>query len=126
MADDDKNIQNPEETAPVEEESQDQPAVKDETPQHHPQNSVAEKRGRMVATGVIAAAILSVIAVVVSGIFQLTAKWMIVCPTDLPINDPAKVLWQEVVSEKDQSKTLGVSGALVQETRFKGPSPEAK
>ena len=128
MAEEEKDIQTAVETSEAEEEPQDQPidmAVAEAGPEH-PENEVTEKRGRLVAAGLIAAAVISVISVLVAGIFQLTIKWMTVCPTELPVNDPAKVLWQEVVSEMDMSKPLGVSGPLVAETKFKGYSPTAE
>jgi len=52
-----------------------------------------ETRGRMIRAGLIATVILSGIAVLVAGIFQLTSRWLIPCPTDLPVNDPAPILW---------------------------------
>lgn len=128
MADEEKDVQTAVETAEAEEKPLDQPLEKAETESapEHPENQVTEKRARLVSAGLIAAVVLSLIAVAVAGIFQLTLKWMIVCPTDLPVNDPAKVLWQEVVSEKDISKPLGVSGPLVAETKFKGYSAETE
>lgn len=82
-------------------------------------NSVAEKRGRMVMTGLVAVVILSVIAVLVAGVFQLTSKWLIPCPTDLPVNDPAPILWNKVVSERVTGEPLGVSGKIEAKAMFK-------
>lgn len=128
MGDEEKEIQKPIETEAVKEPAEEQPdeTSKAEGAEEAYQNHVAEKRGRMVATGLIAGVIMSVIAFVVAVGFQTTAKYMTVCPTDLPVNDPAKVLWQEIIAEKNGSKTLGVSEPLVMETRFKGLAPQAK
>ena len=63
-------------------------------------NGLALKRGRMVATGLVTAVILSIIAVIVVGIFQITSRLFIQCPTDLPVNDPAPILWKDVTSQQ--------------------------
>ncbi len=125
MADEEKDIQKPVDADTDSEKVEDQ-QVEEAVAEEPLKNQVAEKRGRMVAAGLIAAVILCVIAVVVAGVFQLTVRLMTVCPTDLPVNEPAKVLWKETVSEKSSSKTLGVSESLLAETRFKGLAPEAK
>lgn len=83
-------------------------------------NHIAQKRGRMVAAGLIASVILSVIAVTVAGIFQLTSGWLIKCPTDLPVNDPAPILWKDVESREAKSAPLGVPGNLLKEASWKG------
>ena len=91
-----------------------------------PSNSIAEKRGRMIAAGVVLAVILSVIAVMVAGIFHLTSQWLIACPSDLPVNDPAPILWQKMESPKLGNQPLGVTEKLASETRFKGlATPES-
>lgn len=98
-------------------------AAKDEK-RSAPPNSLAEKRSRMIAAGVVLAVILSVIAVLVAGIFQLTSQWFIACPSDLPVNDPAPILWKKMESTKLGNQPLGVTEKLVSETRFKAlPSP---
>ena len=81
MADEEKDIQKPVDADAVAEKVEDQhveQAVAEE-PEEPPRNHVAEKRGRMVATGLIAAVILCVIAVVVAGVFQLTVRLMTAC-----------------------------------------------
>ena len=83
--------------------------------------SSAEHRGSMIAAGLIAAVIVSGIAVLVAGIFHLTSRWLILCPTDLPVNDPAPILWSEMISDQTTAKSLGVHEKLVTEVRFKGP-----
>ena len=101
-------------------------ADKDEARSASP-NSVAEKRSRMIAAGVVLAVVLSVIAVMVAGIFQLTSKWLIACPSDLPVNDPAPILWQKMESPKLGNQPLGVTEKLASQTRFKGlPSPTSE
>ena len=87
--------------------------------------SAAEDRGRMIAAGLIAAVIVSGVAVLVAGIFQVTSRWLIPCPTDLPVNDPAPVLWSEMISDKTTARSLGVPEKLATEVRFKGPVPTA-
>lgn len=91
-------------------------------------NAIAEKRGRMITAGVVLAVILAVIAVLVAGIFQLTSRWLIACPSDLPVNDPAPILWQKMETSKLGNQPLGVAKKLVSEARFKGlttPAGEA-
>ena len=73
------------------------------------ENHVAEKRGRLISAAVIAVIILSFISVSVFGIFQVTTKLLVVCPFDLPVNDPAPVLWQDIVSDKTVSARIGTS-----------------
>jgi hypothetical protein len=82
--------------------------------------SSAEDLGRMIAAGLIAAVILSGIAVLVAGIFQITSRWLIPCVTDLPVNDPAPILWSEMISDKTTAKSLGVPEKLASGVRFKG------
>ncbi len=89
-------------------------------------NSIAERRGRMVAAGGIAAVLLSVIAVLVAAIFQYTAELVAPCPRDLPVNDPAPKLWNQVVSQQIKSEPLGIPDALKSEARFKGLPPAGK
>ena len=86
-------------------------------------NSSEGNPSRMIMTGVMTAAILAVIAVMVAGVFQLTSRWLIVCPQDLPVNDPAPVLWKQLTSAETNPVSLGVPQALVVEARFKGEIP---
>jgi len=83
-------------------------------------NSLHEKRGRMVVAGIVATVALSLIALLVAGIFQLTSRLMVLCPTEPPVNDPAKVLWQAVTAEKVASSGLGVPDKLAVGASFKG------
>lgn len=83
-------------------------------------NHIAEKRGRMITSGIVAAVLVSVIAVAVAAIFQLTSTWLIKCPQDLSVNDPAPVLWSDLISEKDKRAPLGVPEKLAKESSFKG------
>lgn len=85
-------------------------------------NHLAAKRGRMVATGLGAAVILSVIAVIVAGIFQVTSKLLIECPTDLPVNDPAPILWRNIVSPQATQQSLGISDKIAGEVKLKEAS----
>jgi hypothetical protein len=87
-------------------------------PEHN--NGLNQKRARIMIAGILTAVLLSVVAVTVAGIFGLTTRWMKVCPTDLPVNDPARQLAQQLVAEKVGSHSLGVSGNLAEETRLKG------
>ncbi len=82
--------------------------------------SSGEPRSRMIMAGVFTAAILAVIAVVVAGVFQVTSKWLITCPHDLPVNDPAPILWSQVTSTEKTPASLGVSQAVAMQVRFKG------
>ena len=86
---------------------------------------VTEKRGRMIMAGLVAAVILSLIAVVVAGIFQVTSRWLITCPTDLPVNDPAPILWQQLVSGTTASHPLGIAPSVESVTKFKGAEEPA-
>ncbi len=88
-------------------------------------NHIAQKRGRMVAAGLIASVLLAVIAVAVAGIFQLTSGWLIKCPSDLPVNDPAPMLWKNVESKEVKSAPLGVPEKLLKQASWKG-SPAVK
>lgn len=100
-----------------------EPEVEPEPVQPPPSNGLAQKRGRMIAAGMLTAVILAVIAVVVAGIFQLTSGWLKVCPKDLPVNDPAKVLSSELTMEKAEPRPRGVSGIIADMTRLKGVEP---
>jgi hypothetical protein len=84
------------------------------------------KRGRMVAAGLTATVAVALIALLVAAIFQVTSRWLITCPTDLPVNDPAPVLWKAMVSEKVAPSGLGVSGDVLKETGLKEAESESE
>jgi hypothetical protein len=88
------------------------------------QDLAHRKRGRMIAAGVAATVILSLIAILVAAIFQVTSKWLVVCPTDLPVNDPAPILWKTMVSESVTPFGLGVPEDILKEAGFKGAKSE--
>jgi|GEM_PF-1090038 len=109
------------ETQPVEGsviEEPTEPPAEDEKPVVEV-NHLAARRGRMVATGLVTAVILSIIAVIVAGIFQFTSRLLIPCPTDLPVNDPAPILWQIVTSPQVRPQSLGISDKIAGEVRLK-------
>jgi hypothetical protein len=81
--------------------------------------SLNHKRGRMITAGLVTAVIVSLIAVLVAGMFQFGLKWLKLCPTDLPVNDPSPKLWQEMVSQKVTIQSLGVPEKLRVEAQFK-------
>jgi hypothetical protein len=83
---------------------------------------LAVRRGRMVATGLVTAVILSLIAVIVAGIFQVTSKLMTPCPTDLPVNDPAPILWNNMTSQQVTAQPLGISDKMSGEVKLKEAS----
>ncbi len=89
-------------------------------------DSPDEKRRRLVVGGLVAATILSLVAVLVAGIFQLTARWLIQCPQDLPVNDPSPVLWSEMISDRAVTQPLGIQDKLVEMTKFKTDSPPTR
>jgi hypothetical protein len=97
-------------------------AVQEKTPIDSPD----EKRRRLVVGGLVAATILSLVAVLVAGIFQVTARWLIQCPQDLPVNDPSPVLWSEMISDKAVNQPLGIQDKLVEMTKFKTDSPPTR
>ena len=86
-----------------------------------PSNHIAEKRGRMVAAGLIATVILAAIAVIVAALFQFSSRWLIPCPWAPVVNDPAPILWKDVTSTRDKAAPLGVTGKLAREAGWKGP-----
>jgi hypothetical protein len=73
----------------------------------------------------VATVILSGVAVLVAGIFQLTSRWLIPCPTDLPINDPAPILWTRLISDKVGPASLGLPKGVAVEVRLKSFAPAA-
>ena len=85
-------------------------------------SELAAKRGRIVATGLVTAVILSLIAVIVAGIFQVTSKLMTPCPTDLPVNDPAPILWKSMTSQQVTAQPLGISEKISGEVKLKEAS----
>ncbi|MEW6350585.1 MAG: hypothetical protein AB1646_16090 [Thermodesulfobacteriota bacterium] len=91
-----------------------------------PPNHLAEKRGRMVAAGAVTAVILSAIAVLVAGIFHLTGRWMVYCPRDLPVNDPAPILWKDLTADREAASSLGVPEGLASQAGLKAVVPESK
>jgi hypothetical protein len=83
------------------------------------QVSLNHKRGRMITAGLVTAVIVSLIAVLVAGLFQFSLWWLKPCPTDLPVNDPSPKLWQEMVSQKVTIQNLGVPETVRAEVQFK-------
>lgn len=95
-------------------------------PTEHP-NGLAQKRGRIMVAGALTAVLLSAVAVIVAGIFGITSHWLKTCPLDVPVNDPARELSQQLTAEKIASQSRGVSGRIAEETRLKGVgSPQEK
>lgn len=84
------------------------------------------KRGRVVAAGLVATVAVALIAVLVAAVFQITSRWLITCPTDLPVNDPAPVLWKAMLSEKVGPYGLGVSGDVLKEAGLKEAESESE
>jgi len=74
---------------------------------------------RLIAAGLVATVVLSIVAVLVTGIFQVTSRWMKTCPTDLPVNDPAPVLWERIVSPEVKTQSSGVPAQLLEQTKLK-------
>jgi hypothetical protein len=93
----------------------------EEKEQQHVQetNEPTENRTRLVIAGLVAAAVVSIVAVLVAGIFQLTSKW-VSCKPNLPVSDPAPILWGEMVSDTVAPTPLGVPKVLANEVKFKG------
>lgn len=106
---------------PLELESAEQP---EEPPVE--KDSAGEKRGRMVVAALVATVGVSLIALLVAAIFQLTSRWLVVCPTDLPVNDPAPILWKAMVTENVSPHQLGVPGEILKEAGFKADKPESE
>ncbi len=100
------------------------PVIKNGAEKNHSSNNLAEKRGRLISAAMIATIILSVIAVLVVGIFQITNKMLVVCPQDLPVNDPAPILWHDIVSDQVKVAKLGVP-EKVSDVYLKGMAPAA-
>jgi hypothetical protein len=88
--------------------------------------SPAQRRGRMIAGGLVTAVVVSLVVVLVAGIFQFSSKWLKPCSTELPVNDPSPKLWQEMVSQKVTIQGLGVPEMVRAETQFKKPAPVTK
>ncbi len=105
-----------EQASQIEEEAETK-AAPEEEPEHV--NALKEKRGRLVIAGLVAAVVLSVIALGVAAIFQITTRWATERPTEPPPSNPAFVLWNDIVSEKKASKPLGVPEKLIGETGLK-------
>ena len=84
------------------------------------------KRGRMITAGLVTAVIVTLVAVLVAGMFQFGSWWLKPCPTDLPVNDPSPKLWQEMVSQKVTIQSLGVPETVRAEAQFKKSAPVPK
>ncbi len=107
-----------------------EPAAPDESkePDQEPKeptddpNELDAKRGRMVATGFITAVILSIVVVFVAGIFQISARLLAPSTVDLPINDPAPILWNSATAAQPSGQSLGVSEKIAPEVKLKETS----
>jgi hypothetical protein len=120
-------------TEAVEASTEDRPETQHTTAETSPENepdraqvSLNHKRGRMITAGLVTAVIVSLIAVLVAGMFQFGFRWMMACPTDLPVNDPSPKLWQEMVSQKVTIQSLGVPETARAQVQFKKPAPVPK
>jgi hypothetical protein len=78
-----------------------------------------EKKGRLIGAALIATVVVSFLALAVAGVVQLTTRWMITCPTDLPVNDPEPVLWSAATSPDVKAQPLGVAEKILEQSRFK-------
>ncbi len=99
------------------------------SPENEPvqaQVGLNHKRGRMITAGLVTAVIVSLIAVLVAGMFQFGLWWLRPCPTNLPVNDPSPKLWQEMVSQKVTIQGLGVPETVRAEAQFKKSAPGPK
>jgi len=86
-----------------------------------------EKSRRLVVAGLVAATVLSLVSVLVAGMFQLTARWLNHRPRELPVNEGLLGLWKEMISDKSVSpQPLGIQDNLVEMTKFKTASPPTK
>jgi len=112
------------ETAPAIEAAAEEEAKEPEKPVVE-RDLAGQKRGRMVVAGLVATVVVSLIALLVAAIFQVTSRWLITCPTDLPVNDPAPILWKTMVSESATPFRLGVSGDILKDAGFKGDNPQS-
>ena len=117
----------------IEASTEDEPEVQHTAAETSPENepvqaqvSLNHKRGRMITAGLVTAVIVSLIAVLVAGMFQFGLRWLRPCPTDLPVNDPSPKLWQEMVSEKVTIQSLGVPETVRADAQFKKPAPVPK
>jgi hypothetical protein len=117
----------------VEASTEDRPEAQHNAAETSPDNepvqaqvSLNHKRGRMITAGLVTAVIVSLIAVLVAGMFQFGLRWMRPCPTDLPVNDPSPKLWQEMVSQQVSIHSLGVPETVKAEAQFKKSSPVPK
>ena len=111
-----------EEPAPVEPMELESAEEPEEAPPK--EDALNGKRGRVVAAGLVATVAVALIALLVAAVFQVTSRWLITCPTDLPVNDPAPVLWKAMLSEKVGPYGLGVSGEVLKEAGLKETESE--
>ncbi|MGB6063384.1 MAG: hypothetical protein WBG50_01160 [Desulfomonilaceae bacterium] len=128
MAEEDKNscLEAEEAQAPAGDGPEEQQIVAETGEEKEPIQGVRspnQKRGRMIAAGLVTAVILSVVAVLVAGVFQFGFRWLRPCSKDLPVNDPSPKFWQELVSEKVPAQTLGVPVTLAPKVQFKEAAP---
>jgi hypothetical protein len=128
MVDEEKNSSlEPEVAEAAAEDRPEQPQIiAEEAEEEQPvqaQVSLNHKRGRMITAGLVTAVIVSLIAVLVAGMFQLGLWWLRPCPTELPVNDPSPKLWQEMVSQKVTIQNLGVPDTVRAEVQFKKSAP---
>jgi hypothetical protein len=78
-----------------------------------------ELKARLIMGGLVAAALVSVVAVLVAGIFQLSTLWLS-CKPNLPVSDPARAHWNELISEKITTANTGVPKKLEDLVKLRG------
>lgn len=91
----------------------------------HRGNALAEKRGELVTAGIISVIIVSVMVVLVAGIFQLASRVLVKCPQDLQVNDPAPILWEKVEASPLRGQPLGLTEKLLPQAGLKIAAPSA-
>ncbi|GEM_PF-1990664 len=109
-----------------EEQVQEQETPEPDEEESEADNGPAQKRGRMITAAVVVVVVLAFVVVVVAGIFQWQERGSIKSDADQGANDPAPILWKDIVSKKAVPAPLGVTKAASKQSYLKERSPESK
>jgi hypothetical protein len=82
-----------------------------------------EKSRRAVVAGLMVAAVLSLVAVLFGGVFQLASRRLVKSPKEPPVSERSVTLWKDLISDKAVPRPLGVQEKWIDVTKFKIPEP---
>ena len=114
------------ETVEDEEQAEEQETPEPEEKDSEADNGLTKRRGRLITAVVIAVVVLSFVVVIITGIVQYLERGAAKGSEYQGTNDPAPMLWNDMVGKKDVPTPLGVPKSAGKQFYLKERSTEAK